>query len=218
MLNLDSRTRSKLALAATLVAPVLTVQAARLLLGPAASPGSAAAATVETRSGLPPIVAEPPKPLSSAQAKAQTWLMSRTRRLQLRSPMDRPDPKPEEPTPHETRSVRARRSSRGRGGSAHARQSRADRHDRRRRPRRCARVHQPPAISRGRHDRRQLDAHADRRPQPGRPDRRPGGDARSGSCRSRLRSSSLTMPKWQARTYPSNKKRQRPEAKSGPLM
>ena len=99
MLNLNAKTRSQLVLAVTLVAPVLTVQAARLLVMPGASLGAAAAATVGSRSGLPPIAGQPTKPLTAEQLRATTWLMSRTRPLRVRSPMDRPDPKPVDPAP-----------------------------------------------------------------------------------------------------------------------
>jgi hypothetical protein len=93
MFNLDSRTKSKLAWMATLLAPVIAVQGVRGVFGISAAPAPAGAATVGP---LPPAPASAApaveKALTPTQAKARTWLLSRTHTLQSRSPMDRPDP------------------------------------------------------------------------------------------------------------------------------
>ena len=94
MLNLDSKTKSKLALMATLLAPVLAVQGVRVGFGRAAAPAGASAAAQPAVAS--PVAAEPEKALTAAQSKAKNWLGSHTRTLHGRSPMDRADPTPVE--------------------------------------------------------------------------------------------------------------------------
>ncbi len=95
MLNLDSKTKSKLALMATLLAPVLAVQGVRVGFGRAAAPAGASAAAVQPAAASP-VAAEPEKALTAGQSKAKNWLGSHTRTLHGRSPMDRADPAPVE--------------------------------------------------------------------------------------------------------------------------
>ena len=95
MLNIDSKTKSKLVWLATLMAPVMAVQAARFVFGGSASPAPAAAAAVQP--SVPgPTAAEPEKALTAEQLKAKNWLHSQSRTLHGRSPMDRADPTPVE--------------------------------------------------------------------------------------------------------------------------
>ncbi len=100
MLNLDTRTKSKLAWVAMLLAPVVAVQGVRTMFGVSATPSSASAAGIGPQpllAGAP--VPEPERTLTPAQAAARTWLLSRSRTLQPRSPMDRPDPPMVAPEP-----------------------------------------------------------------------------------------------------------------------
>lgn len=100
MLNLDTRTKSKLAWVAMLLAPVVAVQGVRTMFGVSATPSSASAAGIGSQP-LPVGAAapEPERALTPAQAAARTWLLSRSRTLQPRSPMDRPDPPVVAPEP-----------------------------------------------------------------------------------------------------------------------
>lgn len=93
MLNLDSRSKSKLVLVVTLLAPVLAVQGVQTVFGLSGSPAGASAATTgPSPSSLVPAFVEVERPMTALQLKAKTWAMSRTRTLRPRSPMDRPDP------------------------------------------------------------------------------------------------------------------------------
>jgi hypothetical protein len=95
MFNLDSRSKSKLALVVTLLAPVLAVQGVRTVFGLSGAPAGASAATTDpSPSSLTPGPVEVERPMTTLQLKARTWAMSRTRTLRPRSPMDRPDPPP----------------------------------------------------------------------------------------------------------------------------
>jgi hypothetical protein len=95
MFNLDSRTKSKLVWVATLLAPVLAVQAVRATFGVSTTPTTASAAPIGPQPSAPATpAADPEKALTPTQAKARGWLLSRTHTLQTRSPMDRPDPAP----------------------------------------------------------------------------------------------------------------------------
>lgn len=105
MLNLDSRSKSKMLWIGTLLVPAIAVQVVRFMLGDS-GPSAASAATPDPAAVAPVVAATPEqaKPLSPAQAKAVAWLRSRPQTLGLRSPMDFADDMPpaepeEEPTP-----------------------------------------------------------------------------------------------------------------------
>lgn len=98
MLKLDQRTKTKAAWVATLLSPLIAVQGVRYLVIGEASPVSAGAA-VSGGQMMPATVAETAKPLTAAQTKAAQWLASRTVALNLRSPMDMPDPVAKSPMP-----------------------------------------------------------------------------------------------------------------------
>ena len=95
MLNLDSRSKTKLVWVVTLLTPVLAVQGVRTVFGVSATPSGASAAVIGP---LPATLGTPAadleKLLTPVQTKAKAWAMSRTRTLQPRSPMDRADPIP----------------------------------------------------------------------------------------------------------------------------
>ncbi len=95
MLNLDSRSKSKLVWVVTLLSPVLAVQGVRTVFGISASPtGASAAAVGPLPAALGTPAADLEKLLTPSQTKAKAWAMSRARTLHPRSPMDRPDPIP----------------------------------------------------------------------------------------------------------------------------
>lgn len=99
-MNLDTRTKSKLAWVGMLLAPVVAVQGVRTMFGVSATPSSASAAAIGPQPlplGTP--TPEPERALTPAQLAARTWLLSRNRTLQPRSPMDRPDPAVVAPEP-----------------------------------------------------------------------------------------------------------------------
>lgn len=98
MLKLDQRTKTKAAWVATLLSPLIAVQGVRYLVIGEASPVSAGAA-VSGGQMMPATAAEAAKPLTAAQTKAAQWLASRTVALNLRSPMDMPDPVAPTPMP-----------------------------------------------------------------------------------------------------------------------
>jgi hypothetical protein len=98
MLNLDAKSRSKLVWIATLLAPVVVVQGVRF----ATSTSAAAASAASIASPGPDAAAASPTPpeqaLTPAQRNAIAWLGSRSDSARFRSPMDRPDLRPEPPT------------------------------------------------------------------------------------------------------------------------
>lgn len=98
MLNLDQRTKNKAAFIAAAFAPLIAVQAVRYLVLGDAAPASAGAAV---HAGMlpPPAMPDGPKSLTPAQVKAAQWLTSRPVALNLRSPMDKPDPVAAAPEP-----------------------------------------------------------------------------------------------------------------------
>lgn len=89
MINLDSRTKSKLLWVATALAPVLVVQGVRTVFGTSGEPASASAAP--TSAAGAPAVIEAERALTPPQKAAQAWLDSRTGDSVMRSPMDRPE-------------------------------------------------------------------------------------------------------------------------------
>ncbi|HVU63954.1 MAG TPA: hypothetical protein VHC70_08250 [Phycisphaerales bacterium] len=102
MLNLDSRSKSKLLWIGTLLTPAIAVQIVRFMIG--GGPADASAATTPAPLPITAAAPENARPLSTAQAKAVGWLLSRKQTLGLRSPMDYPDALPEpsaEPPPQE---------------------------------------------------------------------------------------------------------------------
>lgn len=94
MLTLDSRTRSRLVWAATLLAPVFAVQGVRLALDAAPAVASAAPTPAAAPAAAAPTAA---RPLSPAQRAALEWTKARREGSLLRSPMDRPDDAPPPP-------------------------------------------------------------------------------------------------------------------------
>lgn len=102
MLNLDSRSRSKLVWIATLLSPVVAVQGVRFITG--ASPSAASAAVSAAAPDMPALPAgDAAKALTPAQANALRWLQSRSGAAARRSPMDRPDQPAEVETPPQPR-------------------------------------------------------------------------------------------------------------------
>lgn len=87
MLALDSRTKSKLGLAATLLAPIIVVQVVRTFFGASAMPTSASAAAIPYADPAAPTSTVADRPLTPAQVKALAWTRSRQINIPIRSPM-----------------------------------------------------------------------------------------------------------------------------------
>lgn len=98
MLHIDQRTKTKAAFVAAAFAPLIAIQAVRYLVIGDSAPASAGAAVYPAM--LPPAATpDAPKSLTPAQIKAAQWLTSRPVALNLRSPMDKPDPVAAAPEP-----------------------------------------------------------------------------------------------------------------------
>ncbi len=87
---LSSRTKARVLFFATMLAPIVIVQGARVLLG-GTPVSSASAANADPGLAITP---PPAAPLTDAQRRAITWIAGQPASLPLRSPMDRPDPPP----------------------------------------------------------------------------------------------------------------------------
>ncbi len=87
MFVLDSKTKSKLGLVATLLAPMIVVQGVRTFLGPGTSPAAASAAASPYADPAAPTSTIADRPLTESQLKALAWNAARELSLPLRSPM-----------------------------------------------------------------------------------------------------------------------------------
>lgn len=96
------RMKKRLLVAGSLVAPIVAVQAARFVFD--GGPSSAQATTSVDDAAMPHLPARPIKPMTTAQQRAAAWLSEHaapeslhTLYADLRSPMDHPPPRVEEP-------------------------------------------------------------------------------------------------------------------------
>jgi hypothetical protein len=105
MLNLDSRSRSKLVWVATLLTPVIAVQGVRFITNSSTSAASAASnpGGAADMPVLPTV--EATKAITPVQSHALKWLESRTGPASHRSPMDRPDQAASAPVEPDTRPI-----------------------------------------------------------------------------------------------------------------